>query len=56
MGVTLDVLETLELTGAIVAVAGLLLVVALSWWGSRPAKGRRVRDIVRRLEGEDDQR
>jgi hypothetical protein len=38
-----------------VVLASLLLYWMLSWWGSRPAKGRRVRDIMCRLEDEDDQ-
>jgi hypothetical protein len=43
-----DVFETAELATVVVVIAGLLLYWMLSWWGSRPAKGRRVRDIVRR--------
>jgi hypothetical protein len=39
-----------------VALVTVLLYCVLSWWGSRPAKGRRVRDIVARLEDEDDPR
>jgi hypothetical protein len=38
-----------------VTLASVLLYWMLSWWGSRPAKGRRVCDIVRRLEDKDDQ-
>jgi hypothetical protein len=51
----LDAFQTAELAAAVVVIVGLLLFVVLSWWDRRPAKGRRVRDIARRLEGEDDQ-
>jgi hypothetical protein len=49
-----DVLETAELATVVVVIAALLLFAGLSWRDGRPPKGRRVRDIVRRLEDEND--
>jgi hypothetical protein len=52
MGVKVDVFETAELATVVVVIAALLLWAVRSWRDGRPPKGRRVRDIARRLENE----
>jgi hypothetical protein len=44
---------TAEVVAVVIVAGSLLLHAVLSWWGSRPPCGRRVRDIARHFEDED---